>query len=618
MSIQDIRPNPQDTSNFYLANIYQTVADPNRSNISNSPPSSPPIFSPPNYAVWVNSLWFLSLVIGLTCALLATLLQQWARRYLKVTQPRYSPHKRARIRAFFAEGVEKFLLSWVVEVLPTLLHVSLFLFFSGLVVFLFNVYLTIFKLVLPWVGICTVIYGCITFIPIFRHNSPYYTPLTSLASPIVIGVSYVIFRVLRWFTGFTPFSYWAWSRFRHLEKTYRKLLVQGRQKTAEETALNSPSEIDARTFMWTFDSLDEDHELERFFSSLPGFRSSKVVNDPLPSLTPEQKEKLCQAVIGLFDRTFSSNLLPESAKSRRAIICAKALDPATFPTDYRQILNRIMFYDQCRGLQTAEFGHTVRGWAINGNQGTVLVARAIVTGIVARAQRHDDSWFILVSSELGVPETVLRDYAAQGDSLSLSILIHVVRQQFGHFWKPWPRHAFSKVLEAASKFNVQDTSHELQHEFCALWNRIVLKAQTDDDKTMARFILGPIRDIYIAHHPDSTPHIHDDSSTTFAHNVAVPASISSSDAPSSSVPAPLHVVKSLMDVPPLDNPHPAHQKTAGSLRIPITSPDPATAGAIRDVLTSGITMPHPTPAIPTSDPPLPHSLPLPSSTTQTP
>ena len=72
--------------------------------------------------VWVNALWFLSLVISLTCALLATLLQQWARRYLKVTQPRYSPHKRARIRAFFAEGVDKFLLPWAVEALPTLLH----------------------------------------------------------------------------------------------------------------------------------------------------------------------------------------------------------------------------------------------------------------------------------------------------------------------------------------------------------------------------------------------------------------------------------------------------------------------------------------------------------------
>ncbi|KAH9045865.1 hypothetical protein EDB83DRAFT_1549452 [Lactarius deliciosus] len=46
VSIQDIRPNPQDTSNFYLANIYQTLADPG-SNVSSPLPASPPsVFSP--------------------------------------------------------------------------------------------------------------------------------------------------------------------------------------------------------------------------------------------------------------------------------------------------------------------------------------------------------------------------------------------------------------------------------------------------------------------------------------------------------------------------------------------------------------------------------------------
>ncbi|KAN0140379.1 hypothetical protein V8E53_001588, partial [Lactarius tabidus] len=182
VSIQDLQQNPQDTSNFYLANIYQATINPNA---SSSLPSSPPPFSPPNYAVWVNTLWFLSLAISLTCALLATLLQQWARRYLKVTQSRYSLHKRARIRAFFAEGVEKLLLPRAVEILPGLLHISLFLFFAGLVVFLRNINLTIFKLVLSWVGVCTALYGCVTVIPIFRHDSPYYTSLSSLVWLIV-------------------------------------------------------------------------------------------------------------------------------------------------------------------------------------------------------------------------------------------------------------------------------------------------------------------------------------------------------------------------------------------------------------------------------------------------
>ncbi|SRR6266478_1617192 len=140
-TVQDLRPNSQDTSAFYLGNIYQILADPNVARLSiPSPVAQPPPFSPPRYAVWVNSLLFLGLVMSLSCALSATSLHQWARRYLRLTQPaRCSPEKRARMRAFFAEGVEKMHIHWAVEGLPTLLHLSLFLFFGGLVIFLFHV-----------------------------------------------------------------------------------------------------------------------------------------------------------------------------------------------------------------------------------------------------------------------------------------------------------------------------------------------------------------------------------------------------------------------------------------------------------------------------------------------
>jgi Family of unknown function (DUF6535) len=88
----------------------------------------------------------MSLVISLTCALLATSSHQWARRYIRVTQPaRCSPEKRARMRAFFANGVEKMHIAQVVEGLPTLIHLSLFLFFAGLAIFLFNINHAVFS-----------------------------------------------------------------------------------------------------------------------------------------------------------------------------------------------------------------------------------------------------------------------------------------------------------------------------------------------------------------------------------------------------------------------------------------------------------------------------------------
>ncbi|KAN0137469.1 hypothetical protein V8E53_004914, partial [Lactarius tabidus] len=328
VSIQDIQQNPQDTSNFYLGNIYQLLADPNRSNIPSSLPAFPPPFSPPTHAVWVNGLWFMSLVISITCALLATLLQQWARRYLKVTQPRYSLPKRARTRSFFAEGVEKSFLPLAVEALPTMIHVSVLLFFAGLVVFLWNVNLTIFKVVLSWISVCTVLYGCITLIPIFRRDSPYYTPLTLLAWLVVVAMIGVVLIFCAGFYVLGLLFSCCCVRplriFGYLTNYVDEVLETTIMKP-ERVALMSPPEIDTRALMWTFDRLDEDHELERFFSGLPGFYNSKVLKEPLHRLDDQQNIWLLTTMTGLLDRTFSSDFLPDPVKRQRTDICANAL-----------------------------------------------------------------------------------------------------------------------------------------------------------------------------------------------------------------------------------------------------------------------------------------------------
>ncbi|KAH9036005.1 hypothetical protein EDB83DRAFT_1767861 [Lactarius deliciosus] len=200
--------------------------------------------------------------------------------------------------------------------------------------------------------------------------------------------------------------------------------------------------------------------------------------------------------------------------------------------------------------------------------------------LVARAQRLDDSWLISAPNKLGIPEADLRHYATDGD-LSLTSLIHLARHQFSQFGLPWRDYEFSKVLEAASKFNVQDTSPDLQHEFCALWNQIVLKAQNDNDRRMATWILGPIRNVYVALHEgtDAAPTQFSASNCDWDPVLYNPTSYPRSDVSSSSVPVPPHVVECPTDMPPLDDFHPrtAHPTPTGSLSIPVTSPDPATA-----------------------------------------
>jgi Family of unknown function (DUF6535) len=52
------------------------------------------------------------------------------------------------MRAFFAGGVDNMHIPWAVEGLPMLLHLSVFLFFGGLVVFLSNIDHAVFSSVI--------------------------------------------------------------------------------------------------------------------------------------------------------------------------------------------------------------------------------------------------------------------------------------------------------------------------------------------------------------------------------------------------------------------------------------------------------------------------------------
>jgi hypothetical protein len=134
--------------------------------------------------------------MNLSCAMLAILLQQWSRQYLTITQPaRCEPHTRARTHAFFAIGVEKFYVHWVVNALPAMLHLSLFIFSAGLLVYLFNIHHTVFKVVACWVALLTTVYGFITFMPVFWHDIPYYSPLSTTILPLSGIILYAVLKV---------------------------------------------------------------------------------------------------------------------------------------------------------------------------------------------------------------------------------------------------------------------------------------------------------------------------------------------------------------------------------------------------------------------------------------
>jgi hypothetical protein len=91
-SYKDLQPDPQQTSVILLTKITQQLAEMSAGGQVNS--TVPPLFQLQSSDIRVNICWFLSLILGLSCALAATLVQQWARSYLHAIERRPAPDKK--------------------------------------------------------------------------------------------------------------------------------------------------------------------------------------------------------------------------------------------------------------------------------------------------------------------------------------------------------------------------------------------------------------------------------------------------------------------------------------------------------------------------------------------
>jgi len=488
VTVLDLKPSSQDA--FYLNNMQQLLADPNISRASI--PSQPPPFSPPVSAIWANVLLFLSLLISLTCALLATLLNQWARRYVGFTQqPGCSPHKRARVRAFFYQGVDKCHVPLVVEALPALLHLSICLFFAGLIVWLFSISQLVFRAVVSWSVLCAVLYLWFTFLPIFWPNSPCYAPLSPIIWWLYTGMSYVVLNVL------SSSMFGASCRFDTLKKDYRNRISDGIGKTAEKFASKLSPEIDVRILISTLDGLGEDSARAKFFEAIPGFFNSERVKLLQDHLFEEFRIKFRPALTRFLDRTLSSHLVLESVKSSQLIVCLDAAHEVLGPAEVSQILCDILSGRWRDLLQSVEMAHSLRRWSESTNEKSTHYAHfilRIVIQVVVGVRERNDHWISLVVDEFGVPGQVLRANINHGDSLSLSLLVHITRRAIrSGSWTPF-------ILSSLTDFDICNTLPELQRDFCSLWNELVQKAWKDGPDSTALKILREIRHAYIGLH----------------------------------------------------------------------------------------------------------------------
>ncbi|KAF9469699.1 hypothetical protein BDZ94DRAFT_1328504 [Collybia nuda] len=257
-SYKTLSPNNDEIMISLLAQISQQLttisnaSTPTNAIFAQSNLTIPEPFTPSTSSLVCNTLWFLSLGFSLACALSATLVEQWVRNYLQAIENRPTPHERARISAFLFKGLEKFKMAALVETIPLLLHISLLLFFAGLIEFLRPVNAAISNIVLGMLVSCAILYILATLIPIFRRNCPYRTPLSGVWWNIMKGL-HLLRRPNLKFGG--------------------TMAIVGTMAEAREAdAIEISPERDRRdldAMIWTLKSLREDHEFEPFVEVIP-------------------------------------------------------------------------------------------------------------------------------------------------------------------------------------------------------------------------------------------------------------------------------------------------------------------------------------------------------------
>ncbi|KAF7365729.1 hypothetical protein MVEN_00446700 [Mycena venus] len=312
-SYKTLVPDSGDSTVQMLTQISQQLAA--AANGSMFEPPVPTHFTPPTSAIICNALWFISLGLSLGCALIATLLEQWARDFLHRADMRSSPVIRARIFSYLYYGMKRFNMHTVVDIIPLLLHGSLVLFFTGLVAFLFPIHIVPAVVVAALLAIVVAVYSTLTILPLWYLDCPYRTPL-STAVWHISEILPTIRRRCHPAVRNTPVSS---GKTTMVEVMSRQATIASPERTAR----------DYRALVWTIRSLADDIELEPFLEGLhdvlwgPFHRLFKY-DDHIQKIMRAPGLNVQPRIEALL-RSCNSGLMSPEASRRRRITCLKAL-----------------------------------------------------------------------------------------------------------------------------------------------------------------------------------------------------------------------------------------------------------------------------------------------------
>ena len=139
-----------------------------------SPDQLQPPFRAPVSAIWINTLWFSSIVCSLASASIALMVKQWLYEESKGLSG--TSRETARLRQYRLNSLIKWNVGAIILVPSVLLQVALFLFLTGLLVLLWTIHETVAAVISALVGALFVFVVIVTLLPIFRSDCCYRSP----------------------------------------------------------------------------------------------------------------------------------------------------------------------------------------------------------------------------------------------------------------------------------------------------------------------------------------------------------------------------------------------------------------------------------------------------------
>ena len=222
----------------------------------------------------------------------------------------------------------------VVEAVPALIHISLFLFFLGLADFLFNINTSTAIPTTVIIAICTLLYLWSIIAPVHDPQSPYQSPLS--------GVFWLLFQLIR---RRTHKGHSTGGERERISTNMTEGRVQLSMDESDERKTR-----DASAIRWVTDNLTEDSELEPFILGIPGSLNSTwgkkvwetvaegegsgnlhshASDQPNPAIVPPSPGLLIQRIGSRITRLLKTctdpGILPtEDARRKRARACVDA------------------------------------------------------------------------------------------------------------------------------------------------------------------------------------------------------------------------------------------------------------------------------------------------------